>query len=246
MLKRLVLAACAVCALATPAFSAKKLVIASDTTWPPMEFVNDKKEITGYSVEYMKAAAQEAGYEVEIKSTAWDGIFAGLAAKKYDAVCSSVEITDKRKKTMDFSEPYYTVTQALVVGAAAPYKTLDDLKGKKIGAQIGTTGADLVKKTAGVTSKEYDEIGMAIEDLVNGRIDGVVTDDPVASYFAIKRPEYAGKVKFLGKIKGADVGDYAVAVRKGDKATLEQINKGVKAVKAKGIDKELQKKWMGE
>jgi polar amino acid transport system substrate-binding protein len=224
---------------------AKKIVFASDSTWPPMEYVDETKQITGYSIELMRAVAKEAGFEAEFKSVAWDGIFAGLANKSYDAICSSVEMTPERKKAMDFTQPYYKVTQALVVAKGAPYKSIEDMKGKIVGAQISTTGHMAVKKVKGVQDKSYDEIGLAFEDLVNGRIEGVVTDDPVAAYFAIKRPEYAGKMQILGNVKTAQTGEYAIAVRKGDKDTQALINKGLEAVKAKGIDKQLQDKFIG-
>ena len=87
-----------------PAGEAMKFVIATDATWPPMEFVNEQKKIVGFDIDLMNAAAKEGGFTVVFKNTAWDGIFAGLEAGKYDAVMSSVTITEERKKTMDFSD----------------------------------------------------------------------------------------------------------------------------------------------
>ena len=78
------------------------IVIATDATWPPMEMVNESKEIVGFDIDLMMAAAEAGGFTVEFKNTAWDGIFAGLAAGEYDAVMSSVTITEERQKTMDF------------------------------------------------------------------------------------------------------------------------------------------------
>jgi polar amino acid transport system substrate-binding protein len=224
---------------------ARTIVIATDATWPPMEFVNADKQIVGFDIDYMKAAAKEAGYNVEFKSVAWDGIFGGLEAGKYDAVCSSVTITDERKKTMDFSIPYFKVRQALVVPKASTAKTLEDMKGKTVGAQIGTTGYFAIKKVAGVDAKSYDEIGLAMEDLFNGRIDGVVCDDPVAAQYALQREEYKAKLKIAAVL---DTGDeyYGVAVKKGNTEVLDLLNKGIKAVEEKGIAKELRAKWIGQ
>jgi len=224
---------------------ARTIIIAQDATWPPMEFVNENKEIVGFDTDYMKAAAKEAGYDVELKNVAWDGIFGGLAAGKYDAICSSVTITDERKKTMDFSIPYFKVRQALVVPKSSVAKTLDDMKGKTVGAQIGTTGYFAVKEVTGIEAKSYDEIGLAMEDLFNGRIDGVVCDDPVAAQYALQRSDYAAKLQIAAVL---DTGDeyYGVAVQKGNKEVLDLINKGIKAVQEKGIDKELRTKWIGQ
>src|SRR5208337_687608 len=80
-----------------------KVIIATDATWPPMEYVDEHKNIVGFDIDLLKAVAKEAGFEVEFVNTAWDGIFAGLAANKYDAVVSSVTITEERKNAMDFS-----------------------------------------------------------------------------------------------------------------------------------------------
>ena len=91
-----------------------KIVIASDATFPPMEMVDENKNIVGLDMDLMNLAAKAGGFTVEFKNTAWDGIFAGLDNGKYDAVMSSVTITDERKKTMDFSIPYFNAGQILV------------------------------------------------------------------------------------------------------------------------------------
>jgi polar amino acid transport system substrate-binding protein len=243
MIKKLVLALVLVAMTASPSL-AKTIIFATDATWPPMEFVDADKKITGLAVDLMAAAGKEAGFTPEFKAVAWDGIFAGLAAGKYDAICSSVTITDDRKKSMDFSTPYMKVRQALVIPKKSEAKCIEDLKGKTLGAQISTTGHFAVKKTEGVKDKSYDEVGLAFEDLYNGRIDGVVCDDPVAKLYALKKDNYKDTLK-IACIIPADDELYGVAVKKGDKETLDLINKGLDAVVKKGLDKEILKKWLG-
>ena len=122
-----------------------------------------------------------AGFEVEVRNIAWDGIFGGVATGQYDIVASSVTITPERQKQFDFSDPYYEVVQAVVLPAGKSIKSLADLKGKKVGGQIGTTGIFVMRKAnAGADIKEYDDVGLAIQDLVGGRLDAVICDDPVA------------------------------------------------------------------
>ncbi|MDR0882930.1 MAG: transporter substrate-binding domain-containing protein, partial [Candidatus Adiutrix sp.] len=173
MKKLWLLIALVVVSLAAPALAQEKrtITVATDATWPPFEFVDENKALVGFSVEYMQAAAAEGGYEIKIINAAWDGIFAGLVNKQYDAICSSVTITDDRKKTMDFSDPYFTVSQAVLVPQSSSVKALEDLKGKTAGSQIGTTGTFAIDKIGGVTSKTYDEVGLAVEDLYDGRLD---------------------------------------------------------------------------
>ena len=218
------------------------IVIATDATWPPMEMVNKNKEIVGYSVDFFAEVAKETGLKIEVKNVAWDGIFGGLMTKKYDVIVSSVTITDERKKKMDFSVPYFNAGQILVVPIASKAVTVDDLKGKKVGAQIGTTGAIEIKKFKDVTLKSYDEIGLAFADMAAGRIDGIVTDTPIAANYAMQKDEYKSKFKIVGEQFTNEF--YGLAINKGRTELLNKINKGIEAVKAKGFDKKLEKKWL--
>lgn len=220
-----------------------KLVVATDATWPPMEFINEDKELVGFDIDLMNAAAEAGGFEVEFKNTAWDGIFAGLGNKNYDAVISSVTITEDRKKSMDFSIPYINAGQVLIVRKdTSGVTTLADLKGKAAGAQIGTTGAMEIQKVDGVELKTYDELGLAIEDLSNGRIAGVVADTPIAADYALQNDEYSDTLKIVGEPFTNEY--YGVAVRKGNTEVLEMINNGLKKVLDQGVDEELKDKWL--
>ena len=226
------------------ALAAKKIsiTVATDATWPPMEMVDANKDIVGFDIDFLTAVAKEAGFNVTFKNTAWDGIFAGIAAGKYDAIISSVTITDERKQKMDFSLPYINAGQILIVPKSSNAVKLADLKGGKVGAQIGTTGAIEIKKTEGVELKSYDEIGLAFEDMAAERINGIVCDTPVAANYALQREEYKEKFKIVGEPFTDEY--YGVVVRKGNTKLLTLINKGIKAVQAKGIDKQLEKKWL--
>ena len=113
-----------------------------------------------------------------------------------------------------------------------------------MGGQIGTTGYFAIKAAEGVEAKSYDEVGLAMEDLNVGRIAAVVCDDPVAANYALDK--YKETLKIATVIETGEAENYGVAVTKGNGATLELINKGILAVKAKGIDKELMRKWMGQ
>lgn len=226
-----------------PVCAAEKVItVATDATWPPMEMVDANKEIIGFDIDFMNAVAKEGGFAVKYQNTAWDGIFAGIAAGKYDAIISSVTITDERQKTMDFSIPYINAGQVLIVPKDSKAVVLADMKGQKVGAQLGTTGAFEVKKTEGVELKTYDEIGLAFEDMAAGRINGVVCDTPVAADFALQKAEYKEKFKIVGTPFTEEY--YGIVVQKGNTELLDMINTGIKAVQAKGIDKQLEAKWL--
>lgn len=220
-----------------------KIAVATDATWPPMEYVDSNKEIIGFDIDLMKMVAEKGKFEVEFKNTAWDGIFAGLATGEYDAVISSVTITDERKKTMDFSLPYINAGQVLIVKQSTTGITrLSEMNGKSVGAQIGTTGAMEIDKIKGIELKTFDELGLAIEDLANGRIDGVVADTPIAADFVLQNEKYKDILKIVGEPFTDEY--YGIAVKKGNKEVLEKINKGLKIVLDEGIDKTLKDKWL--
>jgi len=251
MHKRVVLALILFAALGGLLFAggkkeSSKIVIATDATFPPMEMVDANKNIVGLDVDLMNAAAKAAGFTVEFKNTAWDGIFAGLDNGKYDAVMSSVTITDERKGTMDFSIPYINAGQIIVVRAETNnVTTMADLKGKTVGAQIGTTGAfeiDKVKDSYKINEKTYDDIGLAFADLANKRLDAIVVDTPIAANYALQNDQYKGKLKIVGNPMTSEY--YGVAVKKGNKKVLDVINAGLKKVLDTGANKAIEDKWL--
>ncbi len=222
----------------------KTYVVASDGTWPPMEYLNDKKQIIGYSSDYIRAVGKEMGVNFDVRNVAWDGIFAGVAAGNYDVVASSVTITPERQKQFLFSDPYCEVHQALIVPANSPITSIEQLKGKKVGGQLGTTGIFVMQKAdVGAIIKEYEDVGLAVEDMLNGRIDAIMCDDPVAKYYANKKKDFSNKLKVAFLTPEVEL--YGFTLRKGRDDLVKIINEGIKRVKEKGIERELKIKWMG-
>ncbi|MFP4565309.1 MAG: basic amino acid ABC transporter substrate-binding protein [Spirochaetaceae bacterium] len=220
------------------------ITVATDATWPPMEFVDSETgDLVGFDIDLMNRIAEEAGFEVEIQNTAWDGIFAGLGAGEYDAVISSVTITDERDETMDFSEPYINAGQVLIVHqSTSGVSTLEDLRGEQVGAQIGTTGAIEVQNMDDVELRTYDEIGLAVEDLANRRISGVVADTPIAANYALQNEDYADSLKIVGEPFTNEF--YGIAVREGNDEVLAMIDEGLAAAREAGYIEELEDKWL--
>ena len=234
------------CATVQPA--GKKFVIASDATFPPMEFLDQNKNIVGFDIDLINAIAKNQGFQVEIKNTAWDGIFPGLDGGEYDAVLSSVTITDDRKKTYDFSDPYINAGQAVVVRgdetAIKGDQDLATLADGKVGAQLGTTGAFAVEEIRKELLKQYDTIDLAMLDLANKNIDAVVVDTPVAANYALASEQFKGKLKIVGKPFTDEY--YGLTVPKGDPKGLGALfNAGLKKVKASGEYDKIYAKWIG-
>jgi polar amino acid transport system substrate-binding protein len=205
--------------------------------------LNENKNIVGFGPDMLHAIAKATGVTIEIKNTAWDGIFAGLAAGSYDAICSSVTITDERKKTMDFSEPYTNAGQVLVVPKTTTGVTsLADMKGKKVGAQIGTTGAIEIAKHPDITLASYDEIGLAFEDLAIGRIDGIVADSPIAANFALQNAKFKEKLMIVGKPFTDEW--LGMVTSKGNTKVMAILNDGLAKIKADGELEAIANKWL--
>ena len=244
MIRRLLLALVAVSLLCGQAMAAEKFIVATDCTWPPMEMLDANKQPIGFDVDFITAVGKAAGFEVDVRNIAWDGIFGGVATGQYDIVAAATTITEERQKQFDFSDPYYEVAQAVVLPAGKSIKSLADLKGKKVGGQIGTTGVFVIRKAGvAVDLKEYDDVGLAIQDMLGGRLDAVICDDPVALYYVNKKADTAGKLNISFKTEEKEY--YGFTVRKGRKDLVEKLNKGIKDVKASGVEAQLLKKWMG-
>jgi polar amino acid transport system substrate-binding protein len=244
MLKRSVMIALTLFMFVPSAFSKTTITVASDATWPPMEYINRDKAISGFTPELLAAMEKVSDIKFDLRNTAWDGIFAGLAAGKYDMVASSVSITDVRKKVMSFSNPYFEVKQGVITKKTASIKSKADLEGKKAGAQIGTTGFLVARKIKGVTMKSYDEIGLAVEDLYNGRTDAVVCDDAVAADYALTNKQYSKRLTLAFLLKSDKPEYLGFAFKKGkSKDKLKLVNDALEKVKASGEYDRIFKKW---
>jgi len=144
---------------------------------------------------------------------------------------------------MDFSKAYINAGQILVVQSSLKgVSVLADMEGMTVAAQIGTTGSFEIEKVEGVGIKTYDEIGLAFEDLVNGRIDGVVADTPVAADFALQSESYKGKLKIVGDPFTEEY--YGVCIQKGNTEVLDAVNAGLDKVLGTAKYENIEKKWL--
>ncbi len=245
MLRRLLCALLLPALLCSSAAAAEKIVVATNPTWPPLEFLDDDKNIIGYDIDMIQAIGKEVGLDVEIRMIAWDGIFAGVAAGNYDVIASGVTITPERQRAFEFSKPYYDVQQIVVVKKGESAANFEALKGRTVGGQIGTTGVFVARKSGvDMTLREYDDVGLAMQDLINGRIDAVICDSPVALYYANQKEGFTDHLSIAFRTEATE--SFGFVVRKGRTDLVDRLNKGIDAVRAKGIEAELIRKWMGE
>lgn len=216
-----------------------KIRVATDATWAPFEYMDDNGKIVGFDIDVMNAIAEKEGLDIEFVNVAWDPLLAGMAQGTYDCAISSITITDERKQAMLFSDPYFVAGQMIVVAKSNTGITGFDTITGTVGAQLGTTGAEEAENAAGATVKTYDEIGLAFQDLMNGQIDAIICDSPVAQGYVSRN---ADKLKVVGDMLTSE--NYGVAVAKGKTDLVNKINAGIAAIKAEGLINELSAKWL--
>jgi len=215
--------------------------IGNNAEYPPFESVDASGKIVGFDPDIIAAIAKAAGFEFELINTRWDGIFVALASGEFDAVISAATITDERKQTVDFSDPYFNAGQMIAVKQGSPIKTPADLDGKKVGVQLGTTGDIWVSDNTKAEVVRYDEITLAFQALGNGDIDAIVNDGPTSADIIKANPELGATL--VGEPFTEE--NYGIAVSKDKPELLAAINKGLAAVKASGEYDKIYETWFG-
>ncbi|MFB6081872.1 MAG: basic amino acid ABC transporter substrate-binding protein [Halanaeroarchaeum sp.] len=216
--------------------------------FPPFE-MKEGGELVGFDIDLLEAVVGETDYTLnDWQEFEFKALIPALTNDKIDVIAAAMTITDQRDQTVDFSNPYYSADQAILVredGSFTP-STLQDLADHKIGAQKGTTGENVVMnqliKPGLISEQQYNSYGnyvLAIEDLQNGNIDAVVLDTPVANTFASERPVSVAFVYQTGE-------NYGFAVRESSNALVGSLNDGLEAVRASGRYQEITKKWFGQ
>ena len=220
----------------------KVLRAGTEPAFAPFEFPQEgSKELTGFDVELVQALGQKLGYKVEMVSMGFDALIPALQAGNIDVAIAGMTITDERKKVVDFTDSYYTSGLMIMVRKDSPVKSIDDLKGKTIACQIGTTGENKSRSVEGATVKAFNTQDEAALELKNGGADAVIGDAPVVEYYMTK----AGKdfAKTVGEKMEAE--PYGIALKKDNKLTAD-LNKALADMKKNGEYDKLYTKWFGE
>ncbi|MED1795469.1 transporter substrate-binding domain-containing protein [Brevibacillus nitrificans] len=221
----------------------KTLLVGTDATFQPFEYKNAQNEYEGFDIELVKAVAAELGAEkVEFVDTDFKGLIPGLQGKKFDMIVSAMYITDERKQTIDFSQPYYPGGLTIMVkNDNDTIKAAEDLKGKKVAVQIGTKSAKFLKEK--YPEAKLVEVEKNVEmflELESNRVDAVVTGMPAAKVYA----KQSQKVKVLDVELTQEY--YGYGVRKENKEFVVALDKALKTLKENGKQDEIVKKWFGE
>ncbi|HOB33142.1 MAG TPA: basic amino acid ABC transporter substrate-binding protein, partial [Verrucomicrobiota bacterium] len=220
------------------------VTVGMNAEYPPFEFVDEEGNIVGFDVDLMNAIAAEAGFDIELVNTRWDGIFVALQSGEFDAVASAATITEEREEIVDFSNPYFNAGQMIAVREvdAADISTPDDLAGLRVGVQSGTTGDIWASENIpGVEMVRYDEVTLAFQALAAGDIDAVFNDGPVSAEIITQNPEMG--VVLVGEPATEEL--YGVAVQPDLPELLDAVNEGLQAIIDNGTYRDIFMEWFG-
>jgi ABC-type amino acid transport substrate-binding protein len=217
------------------------LVAGSSAEYPPFEFVADGKLI-GYDVEMAEEITRRmGGVKVEWEKIDFKGIVAALTAKRVDVLITALTYTPERAARIAFSEPYFDAGIGALIPKDSSVAKADDLTGKKVGVQLGSSGERYVRETLGSKIGQimtYDSIVLAINDLRNGRVDAVVNPLPVLRYAVRNDPSFRQTDVWDSRVVG-------INTRLEDKELMAEINKHLLDLKKEGFLAKLETKWFG-
>jgi polar amino acid transport system substrate-binding protein len=225
--------------------STGELTVATDAAYAPFEVVDTATgKIIGFDVDLLDAIGKVAGFTPVYRNEPFDTIFINLAQGQYDIVISAATITDERKQTVNFSDPYFTAGQVIIVREADKDKimSVDDLVGKKLGVQLGTTGAEAAKGVKDAVVSEYPTFPEAAQALVNGDVDAVVNDSAVSFNYILSNPD--ARLVSVGEPFTTE--NYGIAIRKDCTDLLGKVNAALKEVIASGAYRDIYRKYFGE
>ena len=242
LIKTLLACALLICSANSKTLREGMLKVATEGTFSPFSYYNDKNELVGYDVDVARAVAEKLGLKIEFLTAPWDAMLAAFDAGKADAVFNQVSITDERKKKYEYSVPYTVVYGAIIVHKDNnDIKSFEDLKGKK-NADSATSNWAQVAKKYGAQNVTVDSFAKSMELLIARRVDTVVRDNTVFYDFLKQRPD--APIKIAAKLKDVDYS--AAIVQKGNKELADQISKALNELKAEGKLKEISLKYFGK
>jgi ABC-type amino acid transport substrate-binding protein len=214
-----------------------KLRVGSDIPYKPFEF-GQAPDYQGFDVDVVNAIADKLNLEAEFVKTPFDTIFRNLAQRRFDMVASASTITAEREKEVDFSDSYFPADQSLMVKKGSDIKTVADVDGKVVGAQLGTTGADYAKdKTKASSVRTYDLIDDAFNALEAGQVEAVINDCPVSKYAERAHTD-------LVVVEAIDTNEqYGLAFPQDSDALREAVNKELAGLVENGDLKQISDKW---
>lgn len=239
------IAAMAMAVVATTASAQTAYKIGSTPTSVPFAFIDVKTNASaGMMVDVIQAVAEDVGFEPNIQAMDFSALIPALKSGKIDIIAAAITASPERKKVVDFSQDVYSYGDGLIVPAddKTDYNDVTDLKGKIIGAQIGTRYIEYLKEKSGAAEvKAYDSLPDVMREVANGRLDAAVGDFPILAYNLTD--ERFPQLRLVRDYQPGLSGGINIAVAKGNAELLEKINASLTAMKQDGRLKAILAKW---
>ena len=243
MKKLIAVLAALVMILSVAMAAAETIVVAFNPEYPPFESVGDDGSYIGYDVDLINAVAAKAGIEIAFEAMDFDAVISAVATNPNTIGVSGISITEERKLSVDFSEGYINAGLIVVVKKDSGYATVDDLKGKTIGVQMGTTSDFAAEDITGeANTAKYKTFLNAIMELQGNKVDAVIVDKPVG--MAILASLKDDNLEIVDMGLQADW--YGIEVNKDNPDLLAKINAALKELEAEGFYDELAVKYFSE
>lgn len=233
---KLLLIGSMVLSVSATALAKDKIYVGTNAEFPPFEYL-ENGEITGFDMDLVHEIGKLVDADIKIVDMGFDGLLPALQMKKVDLVIAGMTANEERMKTVSFTQPYYTASQVIIVkDGNDSIKSFADLKGKKVGVMLGFTGDMVVSEIDGVKIERFNVAYAGIMALQAGKVEAIVLDsEPAKNYVAQNKGLVLADAD-------AEQEEYAIAVRKNDKALLEKVEKALSEIKANGTyDKLIQK-----
>ncbi|OUM57262.1 hypothetical protein PIROE2DRAFT_17808 [Piromyces sp. E2] len=221
----------------------KKLVIGSDLDYPPMGFKDSDGNIVGFDIDLSKAVCDKLGVQYEVKAVDWSKKEEELNAGNIDCIWSGMSYTSEREKIMTLSEPYMNI-KVIITVKDDTIKSVNDLKGKKVGVKKDTTAEDILKKLTiySADTTVYDEYDNLMKKLEEGQLDAVIIDNIIVQYYinSYNKKEFT----ILSDILNEE--DYVIGFKKGDVALRDKIQGILNELKKDSTIEKISTKWFGK
>ena len=225
----------------TAALADDVVIVATNPEYPPFEYVEGDATV-GYDIDLFDAIAKKAGFEYEIEAMAFDAVVSAVATNPNTVGLSGISITDERKLSVNFSEGYINAGLVVIVKADSGYTTTDDLKGKLIGVQQGTTSDFAAEEITGMENvQRFGTFLNAVMELSQGKIDAVIIDKPVGQAIMASLNDPTLAMVDMG----LQADWYGIAVNKDNVELLDKINAALVELEAEGFFDELAVKYFG-
>ncbi|GHG61137.1 amino acid ABC transporter substrate-binding protein [Sinomonas cellulolyticus] len=234
--------ACSTAGTASSTGGSQKTITVATSNDAPFSFTEGGGDtLKGIDGEMINAIAEAKGWKVEVFVTDFNTLISALQAKKADVIVDAMYITDERKKQINFTDPWYTEGEGLLVPADSDIKTRDDLSGKVVGAQTGTAFADFIKTLGAKDTKFFDSQAALVAAVANKQVDAAITDSAVLAYSFKQNPN--PKVKLVSPYTPHFPGTIGAGVRKDDTQLLDDLNSGLADLKKSPKYLEILKKY---